>query len=49
VLGYKKVDFKRTVSNDIIEILETLGIEAARQSLMNEIRLVHNNSGIYMN
>lgn len=30
ILGYKKVDYKKTVSNDIIEILKVLGIEAVR-------------------
>jgi DNA-directed RNA polymerase II subunit RPB1 len=49
VMAYKKVDFKRTVSNDIIEILKTLGIEAARQSLVNELRFVLSSYGIYVN
>jgi DNA-directed RNA polymerase II subunit RPB1 len=40
VLTYDKVDFKRTISNDIIEILRVLGIEAARISLINELRFV---------
>lgn len=30
ILGYEMIDFTRTVSNDIIEIKNTLGIEAAR-------------------
>ncbi len=49
VLGYNKVDFKRTISNDIIEILRVLGIEAARQSLVNELRFVLGSYGIYVN
>lgn len=40
---------KRTISNDIQEILMVLGIEATRQSLINEIRKVHNSYGIYVN
>lgn len=30
LLGYKKVDYKKTCSNDIIEVLKVLGIEAVR-------------------
>ena len=30
VLAVQKVDFKNTTSNDVIEILTTLGVEAAR-------------------
>lgn len=32
------VDFTRTVSNDIIEMLQALGIEAARNALLKELR-----------
>jgi DNA-directed RNA polymerase II subunit RPB1 len=49
VLTYDKVDFKRTISNDIIEILRVLGIEAARISLINELRFVLGSYGIYVN
>jgi DNA-directed RNA polymerase II subunit RPB1 len=49
VLTYEKVDFKRTISNDIIEILRVLGIEAARISLINELRFVLGSYGIYVN
>ena len=38
------VDFTRTYSNDIYEVYETLGIEAARQVLMKEIKDVINAS-----
>lgn len=37
VLGNPYVDSKRTISNDIVEIYEVLGVEAARQALYNEI------------
>jgi DNA-directed RNA polymerase II subunit RPB1 len=49
VLGYEKIDFKRTYSNDIQEILKVLGIEAVRLSLINEIRFVLGSYGIYVN
>ena len=37
VLANPNVDSSRTISNDIIEIYEIFGIEAARQALYNEI------------
>ena len=37
VLANKYVDSVRTISNDITEIYDVLGIEAARQALYNEI------------
>jgi DNA-directed RNA polymerase II subunit RPB1 len=37
VLSHPNVDSTRTISNDIIEIYELLGIEAAREALMREI------------
>jgi DNA-directed RNA polymerase II subunit RPB1 len=43
------VDYTRTHSNDIYEMYETLGIEAARAVLLNEIREVINGSGNYVN
>ncbi len=49
VLGAKKIDFKRTISNDILEILKVLGIEAVRISLINELRFVLGSYGIYVN
>lgn len=49
VLGYDKIDFKRTQSNDIQEILKVLGVEAVRLSLINEIRFVLGTYGIYVN
>lgn len=49
ILCVKRVDHRRTVSNDINEILTVLGIEAVRQSLINELRVVFNFYGIYVN
>ena len=46
VLGlYNIVDQKRTVSNDIYEIFELLGVEAARQALFNEIYEIFGGNG----
>lgn len=49
VLGFDKINFKKTNSNDIIEILKVLGIEAVRMSLINELRFVLSSYGIYVN
>jgi DNA-directed RNA polymerase II subunit RPB1 len=43
------IDFKRTHSNDIREIFNVLGIEAARQSIYNELTEVMEFSGVYIN
>ena len=43
------IDFKRTQSNDIREIFNVLGIEAARQTICNELTEVMDFSGIYIN
>ena len=43
------VDSTKTYSNDVIEICSVLGIEAARQSLINELRVVLDVYGIYIN
>lgn len=40
VLGFKGVDSERTFTNDIYEILDVFGIEAARQAIINEIEKV---------
>ncbi len=37
ILGLDFVDNERTISNDIFEIKEVLGIEAARQAIINEV------------
>jgi len=49
ILTFPKVDTVRTVSNDCLEVREVLGIEAARQSLINELRFVLGSYGIYVN
>ena len=49
VLGVDYIDSSRTFSNDIVEIYETLGIEAARQSIYNELVDVIEFDGTYIN
>ena len=49
IMCLNKVDATKTVSNDNIEVLSVLGIEAARQSLINELRFVFSSYGIYVN
>ena len=43
------IDATKTISNDIIEIRQILGVEAARQALLNEIRNGLGFYGIYVN
>ena len=38
VMCHPDVDYTRTVSNEITEMLQTLGIEAARNALLKELR-----------
>eukprot|EP00208_Stichococcus_sp_RCC1054_P006669 CAMPEP_0206139996 /NCGR_PEP_ID=MMETSP1473-20131121/7953_1 /ASSEMBLY_ACC=CAM_ASM_001109 /TAXON_ID=1461547 /ORGANISM="Stichococcus sp, Strain RCC1054" /LENGTH=969 /DNA_ID=CAMNT_0053533969 /DNA_START=9 /DNA_END=2918 /DNA_ORIENTATION=- len=49
VMAHKDVDATRTVSNHLIEIIEVLGIEAARNALMKEMRGVIEFDGSYVN
>lgn len=49
VMSHPAVDHSRTMSNDIVEIFEVLGIEAVREALMNEIRGVISFDGAYVN
>ncbi len=49
VLGLDYIDAVRTYSNDIREICDVLGIEAARQVLFNEITEVMEFSDAYIN
>ena len=49
VLALEYVDASRTFSNDIVEIYETLGIEAARQTIYNELVEVIEFDGTYIN
>ncbi len=46
VLQLEEIDEKNTVSNNIIEILDVLGIEAARQAIMNESLKVIEDQGL---
>ena len=49
VLALDYIDAKRTFSNDIIEIYEIFGIEAARQTIYNELAEVIEFDGTYIN
>jgi DNA-directed RNA polymerase beta' subunit len=49
VLGLDYIDSNRTISNDIGEIFNVLGMEAARQALYNEISEVLEFDGAYLN
>ena len=49
ILRYPGVDSTRTISNDIYEMYETFGIEAAKNILMREIKEVMVGSGSYVN
>ena len=49
ILAFDFIDNKRTYSNDIKEIFNVLGIEAARQTLYNELTEVMDFSGVYIN
>ena len=46
VLKIKEIDSTRTVSNDIHEVFAVLGIEAARQAIINEAVKVIQNQGL---
>ena len=49
VLGLDFIDSNRTVSNDIMEIFNILGMEAARQCIYNELAEVLEFDGSYVN
>ena len=49
ILRYPGVDSTRTISNDIYEMYEIFGIEAAKNILMREIKEVMVGSGSYVN
>lgn len=49
VLSLDYIDKKRTFSNDIVEIYDVLGIEAARQTILNELTEVISFDGTYIN
>jgi DNA-directed RNA polymerase II subunit RPB1 len=49
ILSIDYIDSNRTFSNDIVEIYHVLGIEAARQSIYNELVDVIEFDGTYIN
>jgi DNA-directed RNA polymerase II subunit RPB1 len=49
VLSLPCIDKQRTISNDIHEVLDVLGIEAAQQVLVEELRTVLTFDGSYVN
>ena len=49
VLALPEVDSNRTTSNDIYEIYKVLGIEAARQAIINEVYKVVESQGLNVN
>jgi DNA-directed RNA polymerase beta' subunit len=49
ILGMDEIDFSETVTNDIIETYNVLGIEAARQIVFNELTEVIEFGGTYVN
>ncbi|KAL3734156.1 hypothetical protein ACJRO7_023493 [Eucalyptus globulus] len=49
VMCHEGVDATKTTSNHLIEIIEVLGIEAVRRSLLDELRVVISFDGSYVN
>ena len=49
VLGVDYIDSSRTVSNDIVEVFVSLGIEGVRGALLSELRNVISFDGSYVN
>ncbi|CAA6666731.1 unnamed protein product [Spirodela intermedia] len=49
VMCHEDVDATRTTSNHLIEVIEVLGIEAVRRSLLDEMRAVISFDGSYVN
>ena len=49
VLALDNIDANRTISNDIVEVFNVLGIEAARQTIYNELVDVIEFDGTYIN
>ena len=46
IFELEEVDYKRTISNDINEMYQVLGIEAARKAIINELRKIFNSYDI---
>lgn len=49
VMHLPEVDFRRVQSNDVVEILNVLGIEATRKALLFHVRMVISFDGSYVN
>ncbi len=49
VLRLEHIDTRRTYTDDVYEISQVLGIEAARAALINQTRRTFNHYGIYIN
>ncbi|KAJ1558877.1 DNA-directed RNA polymerase II subunit rpb1 [Nowakowskiella sp. JEL0078] len=49
VLAEEDIDPVKTISNSTTEILKVLGVEAARASVLNELRMVLDFNGSYVN
>ncbi|KAB1201777.1 DNA-directed RNA polymerase II subunit 1 [Morella rubra] len=49
VMCHEDIDARRTTSNHLIEVIEVLGIEAVRRSLLDELRVVISFDGSYVN
>jgi len=49
VMNQEEVDFRRTTSNHLIEVIQVLGIEAVRNTLLKELRGVIEFDGSYVN
>ncbi len=49
VLALPEVDIQKTATNDIYEVYEVLGIEAARQAIINEVYKVIEAQGLNIN
>lgn len=48
ILGIPGVDARRTTTNNIMEIYSCLGVEATRQSIINELKYTMDSHGIYV-
>jgi len=49
VLQVLEVDSQRTSSNDVVEIMQVLGVEGVRRALLREVRAVISFDGSYVN
>ncbi len=49
MMGVKEVDYENITSNDIHDVANALGIEAARQTIINEIKKVIETQGLDIN